>query len=120
MLVALGAFVQINPIWLWGPYEPWRALSPAQPDWYVGWLDGALRHRARRWQLHLFGSHDSVAVLAGRVAAGAFCSSADLAWPWIEAAVRHDRAAHQLLEPRARRAGADGVRRSRSGVRARA
>ncbi|HEY8315062.1 MAG TPA: cytochrome bc complex cytochrome b subunit, partial [Candidatus Baltobacteraceae bacterium] len=43
VLTALGAFVQINPIWLYGPYNPWQVASPAQPDWYVGWLDGALR-----------------------------------------------------------------------------
>jgi ubiquinol-cytochrome c reductase cytochrome b subunit len=43
VVCALGELVQINPIWLWGPYEPWNAISPAQPDWYIGWLEGALR-----------------------------------------------------------------------------
>jgi len=39
----LGGLVQINPIWLWGPYEPYLASNGAQPDWYLGWLIGALR-----------------------------------------------------------------------------
>jgi ubiquinol-cytochrome c reductase cytochrome b subunit len=43
VIVALGAFVQINPIWQWGPYELNRSSNGAQPDWYLGWLIGALR-----------------------------------------------------------------------------
>jgi quinol---cytochrome-c reductase cytochrome b subunit len=43
LLFLLGGLVQINPIWQWGPYEPWRGTNGAQPDWYLGWLIGALR-----------------------------------------------------------------------------
>ncbi|HYC81607.1 MAG TPA: cytochrome bc complex cytochrome b subunit [Solirubrobacterales bacterium] len=43
VLFLLGGLVQINPIWQWGPYEPYLATNGAQPDWYVGWLIGALR-----------------------------------------------------------------------------
>jgi ubiquinol-cytochrome c reductase cytochrome b subunit len=43
VLFLLGGLVQINPIWQWGPYEPWLATNGAQPDWYLGWLIGALR-----------------------------------------------------------------------------
>src|SRR5690348_11110204 len=43
VLFALGGLVQINPIWLWGPYETWLGTNGAQPDWYLGWLIGALR-----------------------------------------------------------------------------
>ena len=39
----LGAFSQINPIWQFGPYEASRISYAVQPDWYMGWLDGALR-----------------------------------------------------------------------------
>ena len=35
--------MQINPIWQWGPYEPALGTNGAQPDWYLGWLIGALR-----------------------------------------------------------------------------
>ena len=35
---ALGGLVQINPIWLWGPYQTWLGTNGAQPDWYLGWL----------------------------------------------------------------------------------
>jgi quinol---cytochrome-c reductase cytochrome b subunit len=43
LLFLLGGLIQINPIWQWGPYEPWLGTNGAQPDWYLGWLIGALR-----------------------------------------------------------------------------
>lgn len=43
VLVLLGGLVQINPVWQWGPYEPWIGENGAQPDFYFGWLIGALR-----------------------------------------------------------------------------
>jgi quinol---cytochrome-c reductase cytochrome b subunit len=39
----LGGLVQINPVWLWGPYHVANGTNGAQPDWYLGWLIGALR-----------------------------------------------------------------------------
>jgi ubiquinol-cytochrome c reductase cytochrome b subunit len=43
LLFLLGGLVQINPIWQWGPYEVAQGTNGAQPDWYLGWLIGALR-----------------------------------------------------------------------------
>ena len=43
VLVLLGGLVQINPVWLWGPYHVGQATNGAQPDWYLGWLIGGLR-----------------------------------------------------------------------------
>ncbi len=43
VLFLLGGLIQINPIWQWGPFEPWLGTNGAQPDWYLGWLIGALR-----------------------------------------------------------------------------
>src|SRR5206468_3139023 len=43
VLFALGGLVQINPIWLWGPYETWLGTNGAQPDLYLGRLIGGLR-----------------------------------------------------------------------------
>ncbi|MFF4288768.1 cytochrome bc complex cytochrome b subunit [Streptomyces sp. NPDC001633] len=39
----LGAVAQINPVWDYGPYVADQASTDAQPDWYVGFLEGALR-----------------------------------------------------------------------------
>ncbi|HSL73957.1 MAG TPA: cytochrome bc complex cytochrome b subunit [Ilumatobacteraceae bacterium] len=42
-LLAMGATLQIAPIWIYGPFDPAAATVPAQPDWYLGWVEGALR-----------------------------------------------------------------------------
>ncbi|MEA2154117.1 MAG: ubiquinol-cytochrome c reductase cytochrome b subunit [Solirubrobacteraceae bacterium] len=54
VLVLLGGLVQINPVWQWGPFEPWVGENGAQPDWYLGWLIGALRLMPN-WEPTLFG-----------------------------------------------------------------
>ncbi|MFC5910605.1 cytochrome b [Streptacidiphilus monticola] len=38
-----AALAQINPVWVYGPYRPDQASTDAQPDWYVGFLEGAMR-----------------------------------------------------------------------------
>jgi quinol---cytochrome-c reductase cytochrome b subunit len=43
VLFLLGGLIEINPIWLWGPYHTYVSTNGAQPDWYLGWLIGALR-----------------------------------------------------------------------------
>ena len=43
VLFLIGGLIQINPIWQWGPYHPYLSENGAQPDWYIGWLIGALR-----------------------------------------------------------------------------
>ncbi len=43
VIAILGGLVQINPVWAYGPYRAWVVSAPAQPDWYVGWLEGSLR-----------------------------------------------------------------------------
>lgn len=43
LTAALGGLVQINPVWIYGPDNPAAALPGAQPDWYLGWIEGAMR-----------------------------------------------------------------------------
>ncbi len=43
VLLLMGGLIQINPVWLWGPYHVYVGSNGAQPDWYLGWLIGALR-----------------------------------------------------------------------------
>ena len=39
----LAGLFQINPVWSYGPYNPYTVSVGSQPDWYLGWLDGAVR-----------------------------------------------------------------------------
>ena len=41
VIALLGGLLQINPIWLFGPYEAAVVSAATQPDWYVMFLDGA-------------------------------------------------------------------------------
>ena len=43
LTAALGGLVQIDPIWVYGPYDPIAIAPGAQPDWYLGWVEGAMR-----------------------------------------------------------------------------
>lgn len=42
-VAGLAALVQVNPIWLYGPYKSQNASSASQPDWYMNFLEGGLR-----------------------------------------------------------------------------
>jgi ubiquinol-cytochrome c reductase cytochrome b subunit len=43
VIAMLGGLTQIDPIWIYGPYTPFAILPGAQPDWYLGWIEGAMR-----------------------------------------------------------------------------
>jgi ubiquinol-cytochrome c reductase cytochrome b subunit len=97
LLFGLGALVQINPIWLWGPYETWLGTNGAQPDWYLGWLIGALR---------LVPGFD-VVIGGATVVPNPFWGGALFplivlfvlaAFPWVEKRLTKDHASHNLLD----------------------
>ena len=67
LLAALGGLAQINPIWLYGPFDPAEVSSASQPDWYMGWLDGALR-LFPPWEIRAFGYELPAPVLPGGAA----------------------------------------------------
>lgn len=93
---ALGAWVQINPIWLWGPYEPDKAISPAQPDWYIGWLEGALR-LGPAFAVHLFG-HMIPSPFWPGFALPMLIIGFLVLYPFIEAFLTRDVRPHHLLD----------------------
>jgi len=97
VLVLLGGLVQINPIWLWGPYHVYDGTNGAQPDWYLGWLIGALR----------LVPHFDVVVWNRTLVPNPFWGgalfplvvlTALLTWPWVERRFTGDRRAHNVLD----------------------
>jgi ubiquinol-cytochrome c reductase cytochrome b subunit len=96
VLSLLGGLFQINPVWLYGPYHAAQVSSPAQPDWYMGWLEGALR-LFPPWELRAFGFEVPnpffpAVLLAGLTFLGLY------AWPFLEAWATGDRSEHHLLD----------------------
>lgn len=96
VVTGLAAFVQINPIWLYGPYNPYDAVSPAQPDWYIGWLEGALR-MGPPWALHLWGRTIPSPFWVSVLLPGVLFFFL-LFWPFIERALTKDGREHNLLD----------------------
>ena len=97
VLFLLGGLVQINPIWLWGPYHTYDATNGAQPDWYLGWLIGALRITPG-----LDVTIGGYTLVPNPFWGGALLPLAFFAflylWPWVERRLTRDDAYHNLLE----------------------
>jgi ubiquinol-cytochrome c reductase cytochrome b subunit len=96
VLCAMGGLAQINPIWLYGPFRPAEVSSASQPDWYMGWLDGALRLYPA-WEIRAFGFEVPAPFFPAVALAGATFTALYL-WPFIEARITKDRAVHHLLD----------------------
>ncbi len=43
VIALMAGLLQINPIWLFGPYKAGVVSAGSQPDWYVMFLDGSTR-----------------------------------------------------------------------------
>jgi ubiquinol-cytochrome c reductase cytochrome b subunit len=98
VLVLLGGLVQINPVWQWGPYEPWVGENGAQPDWYLGWLIGALRLMPN-WEPTVFGHTILPNPLFGGVLFPGVVFGFLYALPAIDRVLfTRDRAEHHLLD----------------------
>ena len=95
-LALIGGLVQVNPIWAYGPFDAAVVSSPAQPDWYVGWLDGALRIFPPFEPVILGITIPSVFV-PGVVLPGLLFTIVAL-WPFVEAWLSKDRADHHVLD----------------------
>jgi ubiquinol-cytochrome c reductase cytochrome b subunit len=96
VLALLGGLIQINPVWVYGPYVPSAAASPAQPDWYVGWLEGALR-LGPSWEPTILGVTIPSPFLPG-IVLPAILFGGLMVWPFIEARVGGDHREHHLLD----------------------
>ncbi|RFU38146.1 ubiquinol-cytochrome c reductase cytochrome b subunit [Actinomadura logoneensis] len=97
VLAGMAAFLQINPVWLYGPYEPDQVSLGSQPDWYVGFLEGALRIMPRLTTT-LWGHTVAWNVFVPAVVLpGAFLTSLAL-YPFAERLATGDARVHHLLD----------------------
>jgi ubiquinol-cytochrome c reductase cytochrome b subunit len=96
MLCLLGGVAQINPIFNYGPYRPDLISPGAQPDWYLGFVEGALRLWPP-WELHL-GNYTVPAQFFPGVLLPVGLTAATLAYPFFERKVFGDPHHHNLLQ----------------------
>ena len=95
-LFTMGGLLQINPVWLYGPYDPFTITSGAQADFYVLWLQGALRLMPP-WETRVFGYTLANPFFPGILLPGVMFGVL-LVWPWLEALFTGDWRTHHLLD----------------------
>jgi ubiquinol-cytochrome c reductase cytochrome b subunit len=90
----MGGFVQINPIWTWGDFKSWTITSPSVADWYIAWIEGALRLmpplEIHFWGMTVPNQFWPAVLLPGLVFALLYL------WPWIDRRLTGDRDAHHV------------------------
>ncbi len=95
--VLMGATLQINPVWAYGPYNPAQVTAGSQPDWYMGWVEGAVRI-IPNWEWHIAGTTWSWnVVLPGLVLMGLLFTGLAL-YPFIEQWITGDDREHHVLD----------------------
>ncbi|WP_049822625.1 cytochrome bc1 complex cytochrome b subunit [Arthrobacter sp. H41] len=107
IVAAISAAFTINPIWNYGPYDPSPVSAGTQPDWYIGWVDGALRLMPGtigafdfEWNIPFpWGVNTlSLNVLIPALVPAGIVFMLMFAWPWIEAWVTGDKREKHLLD----------------------
>jgi ubiquinol-cytochrome c reductase cytochrome b subunit len=93
----MGALLQINPVWLYGPYSPAEVTAGSQPDWYMGWLEGAVRLmpglETSFWGITLSWN----LLIPAMVVPGIFITLW-AGYPFIEAWITGDKREHHILD----------------------
>ncbi|MDQ2722806.1 MAG: cytochrome b, partial [Actinomycetota bacterium] len=96
VIALLSGLFQINPIWNLGPYDPSQVSAGSQPDWYMGFLDGATRLWPA-WEFYI-GSHTIPGVFVPAALGGGIIFTALIMYPFIERKLIKDDAPHNLLQ----------------------
>ncbi len=103
VVVLMAGLVTINPIWNYGPYDPSPISAGTQPDWYILFVDGALRLMPG-WlgpvplEFSLGGYIVSLNVLLPSLVLPTIMIVALMTYPFIEAWLTKDTREHHLLD----------------------
>lgn len=91
----MGGLLQINPIWVLGPYKPSQVSAGSQPDFYMMWTDGLIR-LFPAWEIYI-GNHTIPQPFWIAVGMGLVFMLL-IAWPFMEKKFSGDDAHHNLLQ----------------------
>jgi ubiquinol-cytochrome c reductase cytochrome b subunit len=97
VIVLIASFFTINPIWNYGPYDPSPVSAGTQPDWYIGFADGALRLVPTGWEFVWLNRTWSFNIIVPVVVLGVFIVTV-MIYPFIESWVTGDRREHHILD----------------------
>lgn len=96
VITAMGAFFDINAVWLYGPYNTAEATSFAQPDWYIGFLEGSVR-LLPPWEIRVGGYMINNLVFSAVLIPGIIFAGLMMV-PMIERRLTGDDRDHHLLD----------------------
>jgi ubiquinol-cytochrome c reductase cytochrome b subunit len=92
----MGGLLSINPVWKFGPYDPSKVTAGSQPDWYMGWPDGALRIMPGI-ETHLWGHTIAWNVFLPIIVLPGLMFTILMMLPFLESWVTGDKRNHHLL-----------------------
>jgi ubiquinol-cytochrome c reductase cytochrome b subunit len=94
-LAIASTFVQINPIWLYGPYTPVGISAGSQPDFYMGFLEGTLRVFPN-WTWDAWGHTVPWNVLIPALLPLGLIFTGAALWPFLEQWITGDKREHHI------------------------
>ncbi len=98
VLALMGATMQINPVWNYGPYDPSPVSAGAQPDWYMLFLEGSLRLMPGQVEWVIGDFTIPLNVLIPGMVVPALLLGPLAVWPFLEAYVTGDKREHHVLD----------------------
>ena len=96
-IMLISAFFTINPIWNYGPYDPSPVSAGTQPDWYIGFADGALRLVPPGLEFMIGTYTLSLNILLPLLLLPVFLAAVAF-YPFLEAWVTGDKREHHIAE----------------------
>jgi len=97
VIMLVAATFTINPVWNYGGYDPSPVSAGTQPDWYIGFLDGALRLAPSHLEVHAGGVTWAWNILLPMIVGVGFLAVVAL-YPFLEAWVTGDKREHHVLD----------------------
>ena len=97
VIMLIATTFTINPVWNYGGYDPSPVSAGTQPDWYIGWLDGALRLAPSHLEFQGLGGTWSFNILIPLLVGVLFLVVVG-AYPFIEKWITGDEREHHVLD----------------------
>jgi ubiquinol-cytochrome c reductase cytochrome b subunit len=97
VIALMGGLMQINPVWVFGPYNPSQVTAGSQPDWYMGFVEGAIRIMPN-WEWHLGGTTWSWNIAIPGIGLLGLFFVILAVYPFVEGWVTGDKTEHHILE----------------------
>ncbi|MFI7589495.1 cytochrome bc complex cytochrome b subunit [Spongisporangium articulatum] len=94
----MAAWFTINPIQNYGSYDPSPIGAGAQPDWYMGFMDGAVRLTPGFLELSGLGYTLSLNIAIPALILPGILTNIAILYPWIEAWATGDKREHHVLD----------------------